>query len=62
MYNVAYEEGGAEYYFVAPVADDDEVEDILTVVIGLAEMDDKDAAMSRDDQISAVLDTLRVED
>ena len=28
MYNVAYEDGGAEYYFIAPVTDDDgEVED-----------------------------------
>ena len=63
MYNVAYEEGGAEYYFIAPVTDDDgEVEDILTVVIGHAEMDDEDAAMERDDLISAVLDTLRVND
>ena len=60
MYNVAYEGGGAEYYFIAPVTDDGKVEDILTVVVGLAKMDDEDAAMGRDDQISAVLNTLRV--
>ena len=44
------------------IDDDGEVEDILTVVIGLEEMDDEDAAMERDDLISAVLDTLRVND
>lgn len=62
-YTVEYEDGTAEHYFIAPVADDDgEIEDILTVIIGLKALDDEDAAMARDDQISAVLDTLRVDD
>ena len=63
MYTVEYEDGGAEHYFIAPVTDNDgEVEDILTVIIGVSKLDDEDAAMARDDQISAVLDTLRVND
>ena len=63
MYTVEYEDGGAEHFFIAPVTDDDgEAEDILTVNIGIAKMDDEDAAMGRDDLISAVLDTLRVND
>ena len=62
MYTVEYE-GGAEHYFIAPVTDDDgEVEDILTVNIGVNDMDDEEAAMARDDQISAVLDSLWVND
>ena len=63
MYTVEYEDGASEHYFIAPVTDNyGEVEDILTVVIGLEEMDDEDAAMARDDLISTVLDTLRVND
>lgn len=63
MYTVECEDGTAEHYFIAPVIDDDgEVEDILTVNIGVSRLDDEDAAMARDDQISAVLDTLRVND
>ena len=63
MYNVAGEDGWTEYYFIAPVTDDDgEIEDILTVNIGTAQLDDEEADMARADQISAVLDTLRVND
>ena len=63
MYTVDYDDGTAEHYFIAPVTDDDgEIEDILTVNIGTSKLDDEDAAMGRDDQISAVLDTLRVND
>ena len=63
MYTVEYEDGGAEHYFIAPVTDDDgEVEDILTVNIGTSPIEDEDTLMARDDQISAVLDTLRVDD
>ena len=63
MYTVEYEDGDAEHYFIAPVTDNDgEVEDILTVIIGVSKLDDEGAAMARDDQISAVLDTLRVDD
>ena len=63
MYTVDYDDGTAEHYFIAPVIDDDgEIEDILTVNIGTSKLDDEEAAMGRDDQISAVLDTLRVND
>ena len=62
MYTVEYEDGTAEHYFIAPVTDDGEVEDILTVNIGVSKVDDEDAAMTRDDQISAVVDTLKVDD
>ena len=63
MYTVESEDGASEHYFIAPVTDDDgEVEDILTVVIGLEEMDYEDAAMPRDDQISAVMDSLKIDD
>lgn len=63
MYTVEYEDGDAEHYFIAPVTDDDgEVEDILTVIIGTSPIEDEDTLMARDDQISAVLDTLRVDD
>ena len=63
MYTVENVEGGTEYYFIAPVTDDDgEIEAILTVNIGVSEVDDEDAAMDRDDLISDVLDTLKVDD
>ena len=63
MYTVEYEDGASEHYFIAPVIDDDgEVEDILTVVIGVSPIEDEDLAMTRDDLISAVLDTLQVDD
>ena len=63
MYTVENEDGASEHYFIAPVTDDDgEIEDILTVNIGTSKLDDEEAAMGRDDQISAVLDTLRVND
>ena len=62
MYTVEYE-GGAEHYFIAPVTDDDgEVEDILTVEIGISPIEAEDAAMERDDLISAVVDSLRIDD
>jgi len=63
MYTVEYDDGTTEHYFIAPVTDDDgEVEDILTVVIGVTAIEDEDTAMERDDLISAVLDTLKVDD
>ena len=63
MYTVENVEGGSESYFIAPVVDDDgEVEDMLTVVIGVSKLDDEEAAMARDDQISAVVDSLKVRD
>ena len=63
MYTVEYDDGTSEHYFIAPVTDDDgEVEDILTVIIGVSKLDDEGAAMARDDQISAVLDSLKLDD
>ena len=63
MYAVEYDDGASEHYFIAPVTDDDgEVEDILTVVIGVADLDDEEVAMGRDDQISAVMDSLKIDD
>jgi len=63
MYNVAGEDDWTECVFIAPVTDDDgKIEDILTVNIGTGKVDDEEAAMARDDQISAVLDSLRVND
>ena len=63
MYTVESEDGASEHFFIAPVIDNDgEVEDILTVNIGTSPIEDEDTLMARDDQISAVLDTLRVDD
>ena len=63
MYTVEYEDGTSEHFFIAPVTDDDgEVEDILTVNIGISPLDDEDAATTRDDLISNILNTLRVDD
>ena len=57
-----YDDGTTEHYFIAPVTDDDgEVEDILTVIIGVSRLDDEDAAMERDDLISNVMDSLKMD-
>ena len=62
MYTVDYGDS-MESYFIAPVEDDDgEIDAILTVVIGVDRIDDEEAGMARDDTISAVLDTLKVDD
>jgi len=51
-----------ESVFVAPVRDDDgEIDDTLTVTITVDDIGGE-AAMARDDRISAVLDTLKVDD
>ena len=63
MYTVEDAEGGTESFFIAPVTDDDgEVEDILTVEVGVAPLDDEALGMARSDKISEVLDTLKVDD
>ena len=63
MYTVDYGDS-TENYFIAPIYDDDdaEVEEILTVKIGIDKIEDEDAAMARDDAISEIVDTLKVED
>ena len=64
MYTLEYDDGTSEHFFIAPVMDKDdkEIEDVLTVHIGITKLDDEDAAMARDDAISAVVDTLKVND
>ena len=63
MYTVENEDGTSNHFFIAPVTDDDgEVEDILTIEIGVTAIEDEDAAMERDDLISAVVDSLKVAD
>jgi hypothetical protein len=52
-----------ETTFIAPVIDDDsEAEEMVTVTIGVTSLAGEDAAMARDDAISAIVDTLRVDD
>ena len=64
MYTINDEDGTSDNFFIAPVMDDDdgEVEDILTVEVSVSRIDDEDMAMARDDAISAVLDSLKVDD
>lgn len=62
MYTVDYEDA-VESVFVVPVKDDDgEVDALLTVGIVVDRIEDEETAMARDDMISAVIDTLRVDD
>ena len=64
MYTLEYDDGTSEHFFTAPVMDDDdkEVEDLLTVHIGVTKIEDESVAMERDDAISAVVDSLKVDD
>ena len=62
MYTIEDEDGTSDSFFIAPVADDDgEIEDILTVEISVSRIDDEETAMARDDAISAVVDSLKIE-
>ena len=62
MYTIEDEDGTSDNFFIAPVTDGDgEVEDILTVEISVSKIDDEDTAMGRDDAISAVVDSLKIE-
>ena len=58
------DEESYESVCIIPVydADDGEVEDILTLNIYVANLEDHEAAMARDDAISAVLDSLELLD
>ena len=62
-YTLEYNDGTSEHFFIAPVMDDDgkEVEDLLTVHIGVSKIEDESVAMARDDAISAVVDTLKID-
>lgn len=63
MYTLEGEDGMTRDFFVIPVMDDDrEVDDILTVQIGTSKIDDEDVLMERDDAISAIVDSLKVDD
>ena len=62
MYTIEDEDGTSDNFFIAPVTDGDgEVEDILTVEISVSKIDDEDTAMGRDDAISAVMDSLKID-
>ena len=64
MYDVK-EDGTFESVFIIPVYDDDddnEIDDILTINVSITDIEDEELAMARDDQISAVLDTLKIDD
>ena len=55
------EDGSVLGVFIAPVYDDGgELEDILTVNISVAPLEDEAAGMARDDAISALVDSLKV--
>ena len=64
MYTLENDDGTAESYFIAPVKDKDdkEIEDVLTVHIGTSKIEDEAAIQERDDAISAVVDSLKVDD
>lgn len=63
MYTVENADGTSQHFFIAPVTDHDgEIEDILTVEIGVTNIEDEDALMMRDDAISEIVDTLKVDD
>ena len=64
MYTLEYDDGTTENYFIAPVKDKDdkEIEEVLTVHIGTTKIDDEAVLQERDDAISAVVDSLKVDD
>jgi hypothetical protein len=64
MYTLENDDGTAESYFIAPVKDKDdkEIEDVLTVHIGTSKIEDEAVLQERDDAISAVVDSLKVDD
>ena len=62
-YTVDNGDGTTETTFIAPVYDDDgEIDDILTVRIGVEKDVDEEAGMARDDAISEIVNTLKVDD
>ena len=62
-YTVDNGDGTTETTFIAPVYDDDgEIDDILTVRIGVEKDVDESAGMARDDAISEIVNTLKVDD
>lgn len=57
-------EGVITQAFIVPVYDknDGKVDDILTININVSKLDDEETSMMRDDQISAVMDSLKILD
>ena len=64
MYAIEGDDGMTRSTFIVPVMDDDgnEVDDILKVVIGASTIEDEAALQARDDSISAVVDSLKIDD
>ena len=62
VFNYTVDEGDSmEQVFIVPVCDDDnEVEDILTITVGIEKTANEEASLTRDDAISAVLDSLKI--
>ena len=60
-YTLENDDDTTQTFFIAPVYDDDgEIDDSLTVEIGVTKLDD-DKAMLRDDAISEIVNTLKVD-
>lgn len=59
-----YDADNTEAVFIVPVYDDDgkEIDDILTINISAAAIEDEETAMTRDDYISAIVDSLKLTD
>ena len=63
MYTLENDDGTSQYFFIAPVLDEDgEADELLTVEIGVSEIEDEDALQLRDDLISAVIDSMVIDD
>lgn len=63
MYTLEGDDGMSRSYFVIPVKDDDnEIDDILTVQIGVSGIEDEATLQERDDAISAIVDSMKLDD
>lgn len=64
MYTIEGDDGMTRSTFVVPVMDDDdnEIDDILHVVIATSKIKNEADLQARDDAISAVVDSLKVDD
>ena len=64
MYVIEGDDGMTRSTFIVPVMDNDdnEIDDILKVVIGTSKIENEADLQARDDAISAVVDSLKVDD
>ena len=65
MYTLRSDDGIVQDFFIVPIADEDgEVEEALTIEIGTKTVEDEaeEIAMGRSDLISAVIDSLKIDD